>query len=81
MSNFVETNNILTEIQGGFRKGSRCEDHIFTLKSIMATHQAEGKKTFLAFLDFKKDFDTVWRDGLFLAAKKTGISGSFLNPV
>jgi hypothetical protein len=30
VSNFVEENNILTEVQGSFRKDRRCEDHILT---------------------------------------------------
>jgi hypothetical protein len=79
VSKFVEDNNILTEVQGSFRKDRRCEDHIFTLNSIMAIRQAEGKQTFMAFLDFKKAFDTIWRDGLFKAVRSIGIEGSFLN--
>lgn len=78
VSKFVEDNNILTEVQGSFRKDRRCEDHVFTLKSIIAARKAEGKQTFLAFLDFKKAFDTVWRDGLLTAARKVGITGSLL---
>ena len=67
ISNFLEGSNSLTEVQGGFRPSHRCEDHSFTLKSIAACRLAEGKKTYMAFLDFRKAFDTVWR-GLMLAA-------------
>ena len=76
ISEFIEDHNLLTEIQGGFRKQHRCEDHIFTLKSIAATRMAENKTTYLAFLDFSKAFDTVWRDGLLSLAWKLGIRGS-----
>ncbi len=79
VSKFIEDNNILTEVQGSFRKDRRCEDHIFSLKSIIATRQAEGKQTYLAFLDFKKAFDTVWREGLFNTIKNVGIEGNLLN--
>ena len=79
VSNFIEEHDLLTEVQGGFRKDRRCEDHIFVLKSIIATRQAEGKKTYLTFLDFKKAFDTVWREGLLFAIKQLGIKGSLLN--
>ena len=75
ISTFLEENNILSEIQGGFREDHRCEDHIFTLKSIVTCRQAEKKQTFLAFLDFKKAFDSVWREGLFNAIWETGIKG------
>ena len=37
---------------------------------------AENKSTHLAFLDFSKAFDTVWRDGLLSLAWKLGIRGS-----
>jgi len=79
ISNFLEDHNILSEIQGGFRKDHRCEDHIFTLKSILATRLAENRPTFLAFLDFRKAFDTVWREGLLTIAWKLGIRGNAWN--
>lgn len=75
ISSFLEVNNLLGEIQGGFRSNHRCEDHIFTLKSITACRLAEGKQTHLAFLDFKKAFDTVWREGLLNAAWGIGLRG------
>lgn len=75
ISTFLEENNILSEIQGGFRADHRCEDHIFTLKSIVTCRHAENKQTFLAFLDFKKAFDSVWREGLFNAIWEAGIKG------
>ncbi|XP_072023451.1 uncharacterized protein [Amphiura filiformis] len=61
ISYFLEKDNILSEVQGGFRKDYRCEDHIFTVQSIAASRLAEGKATYMAFLDFRKAFDTVWR--------------------
>ena len=75
ISEFLEKGNILTEVQGGFRKDHRCEDHIFTLKSIAASRLTEGKPTYMAFLDFSKAFDTVWRDGLMYSVWNIGIRG------
>ena len=79
ISGFIENNDILTEVQGGFRKDHRCDDHIFTLKSIIATRSAEKKSTYLAFLDFRKAFDTVWREGLLSIAWNIGIRGKVWN--
>ena len=79
ITDYIESNNILSEIQGGFRKDHRCEDHIFTLKSIVSARQAENKTTHLAFLDFRKAFDTVWRDGLLSIAWNIGIRGKIWN--
>ena len=75
ISEFLEKGNILTEVQGGFRKDHRCEDHISTLKSIAASRLTEGKPTYMAFLDFSKAFDTVWRDGLMYSVWNIGIRG------
>ena len=76
ISGFLENNNTLSEVQGGFRKKYRCEDHIFTLKNIASCRREEGKPTYMAFLDFRKAFDTVWRDGLLYAAWNIGIRGT-----
>ena len=75
ISSFLEDNNLLNEIQGGFRTDHRCEDHIFTLKSIITCRRSENKQTHLAFLDFKKAFDSVWREGLLNAVWDIGIKG------
>lgn len=79
ISGFVEDHKLLSEVQGGFRKDYRCEDHVFTLKSVAAARLAESKPTYLAFLDFRKAFDTVWRDGLMSLAWRLGIRGSLWN--
>ncbi|XP_072039457.1 uncharacterized protein [Amphiura filiformis] len=71
----LEDNDILSEIQGGFRKDHRCEDHVLSLKGIAATRLAENKNTYMAFLDFRKAFDTVWRNGLLSVAWNLGIRG------
>ena len=33
MSNYLETNKLLTEEQNGFRNGCSCQEHIFSLHS------------------------------------------------
>ena len=75
ISEFLEKDNILTEVQGGFCKDHRFEDHIFTLKSIAASRLTECKPTYMAILDFSKTFDTVWRDGLMYSVWNIGIRG------
>ena len=75
ISSYIECNNVLSEVQGGFRKDHRCEDHIFSLKGIAAARLAENKNTYMAFLDFRKAFDTVWRNGLLSVAWNIGIRG------
>ena len=62
---FINSNNLICENQIGFKEKARTTDHIFTLKSIIETYKSNKKKVFAAFIDLRKAFDTVWREGLF----------------
>lgn len=65
LENWVDVNNILTEVQAGFRKNYSTVDHIFTLTSIVKAFQARNKKVYTLFVDFKAAFDLVNRNALF----------------
>lgn len=73
LTNFINQNNIIYENQIGFKEKARTTDHIFTMKSIVDTYKCNKKKVFAAFIDLKKAFDTVWRDGLFYKLQKNNI--------
>jgi hypothetical protein len=73
VSAFLEERNELAEEQGGFRKGRGCAEHIFTLKEIL--RMRKGRKTFCCFLDVKKAYDRVWRDGLWVRLWDVGVRG------
>ena len=45
---------------------------------VSANCVGEGKKTWLAFLDLKKAYDSVWREGLWEKMNKYGLVGKFL---
>ena len=55
----MEENELLSE-QNGFRSGRSCEDHVFTLNSIIRNNES----LFASFIDLKKAFDFVDRDML-----------------
>ena len=38
-----------------------------------------GKRLYICFVDLKKAFDSVWREGLLYKLLSTGIGGSFFN--
>ena len=61
LSNWVEDHDILAEEQCGFRKERECMDHIFTLNGIVEARMAQGKDTFVCFIDLRKAFDSVDR--------------------
>ena len=74
---YLKSKNLNTDFQIGFASGSRPADHILTLKTISDKYFGAGKKVYSCFVDFKKAFDTVWRDGLMYKLLKAGISGPF----
>ena len=80
ISDYLESNQILSANQGGFRKGYRTVDHIFILKTIINKYVHKcNKKLYICFIDFKKAFDSVWRSALFLKLRGKGITGKVYN--
>ena len=59
--------------QIGFKKGSRTADHIFLLKGIIDKYVQKRKKMFACFVDYKKAYGNVWRDGLYYKLLTSGI--------
>ena len=57
LSRFVEDNDILGEIQAGFRKDHSTIDYIFSLFSLIQKHLLKKQKFCVAFIDFQKAFD------------------------
>ena len=56
-------------------------DHAFTLLCIFALYERLQKNLFVAFIDYQKAFDTVWRAGLWLKLINEGVTGKFLNVI
>ena len=48
---------------GGFRPGRGTEDQLFVLTEILRSRGSQ-RTTYTAFIDVKKAYDTVWRNGL-----------------
>ena len=69
---------ILGEAQGGFRRNRRTTDQVFAVSGIGQIRRSQGKKTWMAFLDLRKAFPSVWREGLWEKMKYYGIDGKFL---
>ena len=64
---------LLLEEQNGFRKGRSCMDCIFSVSQIIEKHREFNIPTYMAFIDFKKAFDTVDRDKLWTIMSSKGI--------
>ena len=74
-----EENNLRADTQTGFRRDHRTEDSIFTLRTLIERHQADDTLLHVAFVDFKKAYDTVPRDKLWAKLQARGISGFMLD--
>lgn len=78
LTTFTENNNVIHFNQLGFRKGYRTADHVFTLKTLIDQSLFSKKELHVCFVDFRKAYDTVWRDGLFLKLLGYGVSPKFV---
>ena len=65
--------------QIGFTKGFRASDHVYLLKTLVNKVLKQKKKLYVAFVDFKKAYDTVDRSILLKTLHKTGVQGQFLS--
>ena len=77
----MEHNNIICEEQNGFRASRSCEEHIFSLSSIIRNRLGQGQSTYAAFVDFQKAFDWVNRDILLNKLAKIGINGKMYQSI
>ena len=80
---WAENEEKISKEQAGFRKGYSTIDHIFTLVSIirMKLNSRRGGKMYVAFIDYRKAFDTVNRDKLWDTLHKLKTSSKMLNMV
>ena len=79
---YLENNSILSDEQNGFRPNRCCQDHIFTLASIIENRIMKKRDTFACFIDFKKAFDCVNRELLWDKLKtRYNLRGEFLEAI
>ena len=62
--------------QLGFAKGAQTYDHILTLNTITSKYKKLKKPIYAVLVDFRKAFDSVCREALFLKMAKLGITGN-----
>ena len=81
LADFMNSNSLFPEEQNGFRKGRSCEDHIFSLTSLVKNCLVSNLPTFCAFVDLEKAFDWINRDLLLYRLLCTGIDGNFYQSI
>ena len=74
-ADWAEGTLALADEQGGFRRSRGTPDLLFMLREIILTRKFRGEGTFATFIDAKKAYDTVWREGNFVRLYEKGVKG------
>ena len=75
---WAEEHERLSDAQFGFRKERSTVDAVFILQNLIQHVLNQNKFLYCAFVDLRKAFDSVYRNGLWLKLYKAGISGKML---
>ena len=74
----VTSLNILHKSQIGFLLKNWTSDHLLTLQTLIDKYvHCHDEKVYTCFVDFRKAFDSVWKDGLLYKLLQIGVGGRF----
>ncbi|MCG7875528.1 MAG: reverse transcriptase family protein, partial [Candidatus Thiodiazotropha endolucinida] len=79
LEKFCKTNDTISDAQFGFRKGRSTVDAMFALLSTVQNYLCNNKRLYVAFVDLKKCFDSIYRNALWLKLFKAGVQGKLLS--
>jgi hypothetical protein len=74
---YLEYTDMLADEQNGFRRERSCEDHLFTLNSLVKNNE----NLYVAFIDLQKCFDFIDRDMMLYKLLLHNIDGKVYNSV
>ena len=82
LDEYMNQNNLWSNLQGGFKKKIRTEDNIMVLKTIITEiSEIQNGTLFTCFVDFSKFFDTINRNMMFYKMIKLGITGNIYKSI
>jgi len=64
LENTVKKNSFISYAQFGFRKGQSTVDAMFALQSIVHMYLTRTQRLYVAFIDLKECFDSIYRNGM-----------------
>ena len=76
---FLESNNLLSPFQSGFRKGRNTSDSLLCLESEIRKAHVNKEKVVAVFFDIEKAYDMLWKEGLLIKIAKLGVGGRLYN--
>ena len=71
----LESQDLLTPYQSGFRKGRSTTDHLVRLESYIREGFANKEHVVAVFFDLEKAYDTTWKFGILQDLHKLGFRG------
>jgi len=75
---YCDKYNVISDAQFGFRRGLSKTDAIFSLHSLVQHFLQNKQRLYVAFVDLKKCFDSIYRNGLWFKLYKSSIDGKVL---
>ena len=71
-------NSVLNEEQAGFRSGYSTEDNLFVLQTLICKTLYSKERLYCGFIDLKKAYNSVHRQGLWYKVIQYGLHGKLL---
>ena len=81
LSKLLDMTGIMSDEQNGFRCKRSCEDHIYSLSSIVRNRMKLNLPTFTTFIAFSKAFDSIDRNLMLYKLLVNGVDGNFYNAI
>ena len=82
LETFCMKHKIIDERQASHKKWVRTTDNVFIFKSIFDKYcEKRSGKLFACFVDFRKAFDTIWHEALFVKLLRNNIGGPFYHVI
>lgn len=82
LEQYIKDETLLHPSQIGFKKGARTSDHIMTVSTLVDKYVKKMKgPLYTCFIDFRKAYDSVIHEGLFLKLLRYNIRGNFYNVI
>ena len=72
---YLESNNLLTQYQSGFRAGRSTNDNLVRLETFIRDAFVKKEHVVAVFFDLEKAYDTTWRYGIMKDIQKLGLRG------
>lgn len=79
LSYVIESKNLFSAYQSGFRKGRKTMDSVLCLENEIRKAQVKKEVVIGVFFDIEKAYDMLWKEGLLLKLDSMGIQGKMYN--